>query len=97
MPPYIPGVSFSDALARFKSVGWYDDGQAGSHRRLNHPKRPGVTVILPDHRRRDIPPATLGNAVEKAGLTEKQFLSLTGSGHRRNVSLIRKEVYGMAD
>ena len=97
MPPYIPGVSFADALARFKLVGWEEAGQAGSHLVLEHPCLPGVVVRLPDHRRRDLKPGTLGEAVEAAGLAKDQFFSLAGKGYRRNASRIRKEVYGMVD
>jgi predicted RNA binding protein YcfA (HicA-like mRNA interferase family) len=97
MPPLIRGVSFADALARLESVGWVQDGQEGSHVALIHPNIPGRRIYLPDHRGRDLAPDTLGATVARAGLTREQFRSLTGSGHRRNVSRIRKEVYGMAD
>lgn len=54
---------------------------------------PGTRIFLPDHRRRDPDPVTLGVAVEYAGLTAAQFRQLAGSGRRR----IRQEVYGMSD
>ena len=97
MPPYVPGVSFADALARFKLVGWEQMNQEGSHVALRHPNLPDVIIRLPDHRRRDLKPGTLGVAVEAAGLTAGQFLRLTGSGHRRYARQIRREVYGMED
>ena len=97
MPPFINGVSFADALARFKSIGWEDAGQEGSHHYLTHPKMPGVKIFLPDHRRRDVDPVTLGVAVAYAGLTAAQFRQLSGNGRRRNARRIRREVYGMAD
>ena len=97
MPPFIRGVSFADALTRLKLVGWQEQWQEGSHLRLVHPRKQGVVLILPDHRRRDMSPRTLGNVVEDAGLTERQFASLTGSGHRRNARQIRRGVYGMED
>ena len=95
MPPFIRGVAFADAIARFKMVGWQDDGQVGSHHRLVHPKMPGVILVLPDHRRGDMSPGTLGGIVRLAGLTREQFLRLAGSGSRRYSRQIRREVYGM--
>ena len=78
-------------------IGWEDDGQEGSHDYLAHPKMPSTRIFLPDHRRRDLDPVTLGATVEYAGLTATQFLQLTGSGRRRNARRIRREVYGMTD
>ena len=95
MPPFIRGVTFTDALRRFKLVGWREMDQSGSHCFLEHPKRPGVTLNLPDHRRRDLDPRILGRAVELAGLTAEQFASLTGNGRQRNARRILREVYGM--
>ena len=95
MPPFVPGVSFAEALARFRAVGWREHDQTGSHLYLAHPKRPGVLLALPDHRRRDLRPGTLGGEVEKADLTAEQFHSLAGSGRHRNARQIRREVYGM--
>lgn len=97
MPPFIRGVTFTDALRRFKLVGWREAGQAGSHCFLEHPRRPGISLNLPDHRQRDLDPRTLGRAVEMAGLTAEQFRQLTGSGHQRNARSIQREVYGMED
>ena len=97
MPPFINGVSFADALARFKIIGGENGGQEGSHHYLVHPKMPGVRLTLPDHRRRDLDPVTLGVAVQSAGLTVAQFRHLTGSARRRSARRIRREVYGMAD
>ena len=97
MPPFIRGVSFADAVGRFRLIGWQDDGQEGSHFRMVHPNMPGVKLNLPNHRGQDLAPATLGKNVEDAGLTERQFASLTGSGHRRNARQIRRGVYGMED
>lgn len=96
MPPFINGVSFTDALARFKSVGWEDTGQNGSHHYLAHPKMPGVKIFLADHRRRDLNPTSLGVAVMLAGLSAEQFRQLSGSGSHRHARRIRQEVYGMA-
>ena len=73
-------------------MGWREDIQEGSHLRLAHPKFPGISISLPDHRRRDLDPVTLGRAVQIAGLTAEQFSRLTGSGHARQ---IRQGVYGM--
>ena len=95
MPPFIRGVSFAEALRRFKSIGWREDGQEGSHLHLTHPNMNGVRLELPDHRRHDLDPSTLGGIVEKAGLTGPQFRQLTGSGQRQNARRIRREVYGM--
>jgi predicted RNA binding protein YcfA (HicA-like mRNA interferase family) len=97
MPPFIRSVAFADAMTRLKMVGWRDDGQEGSHHYLVHPKMPGVRLSLPDHRRHDMDPLTLGRTIESAGLTREQFLRLTGSGYRRYAREIRREVYGMED
>ncbi len=97
MPPFIRGVPFTDAVARLESVGWQEHTQRGSHLRLVHPNMPGVSLIFPDHRRHDVDPAILGRAIELAGLTREQFLSLTGSGRRRGARQICREVYGMED
>ena len=97
MPPFIRGVSFADAVRRFRLIGWQDDGQEGSHFRLAHPNMPGVRLNLPDHRGQDLAPATLGKDVEDAGLTAEQFARLTGGGRRRNAREIRRTVYGMED
>ena len=78
-------------------IGWMDDGQEGSHHFLVHPAMPGVRLNLPDHRRGDMDPMTLGKNLESAGLTREQFMGLSGSGRRRNASRIRREVYRMAD
>ena len=94
MPPFITGISFNDALARFRAIGWNEAGQEGSHRKLEHPNWP-APIYLPDHRQRDLRPGTLGGEVAKAGLTAEQFHSLAGSGRRRNARQIRREVYGM--
>jgi predicted RNA binding protein YcfA (HicA-like mRNA interferase family) len=97
MPSYVRGVSFADALARFNLVGWEQVNQEGSHVALRHPNLPDVIIRLPDHRRRDLKPRTLGAAVEAAGLTAEQFLRLAGNGSRRYARQIRREVYGMED
>ena len=97
MPPFIRGVSFADAVRRFRLIGWQDHGQEGSHFRMVHPNMPGVRLNLPDHRRQDLDPAILGKNVEDAGLTTEQFASLRGRGRRRNAFLICREVYGMED
>ena len=97
MPPFIPGVSFGEALKRFKLIGWKEVGQEGSHVALEHPSMPGAIVRLPDHRRKDLNPRTLGEAVATAGLTRDQFVSLSGPGYRRNARRIRMEVYEMAE
>ena len=97
MPPYIPEVSFADALARFKLVGWEQIDQEGSHVALRHPNLLDVIIRLPDHRHRNLKPGTLGAAVEAAGLTVEQFARLTSSGRRRYARRIRWEVYGMED
>jgi predicted RNA binding protein YcfA (HicA-like mRNA interferase family) len=97
MPPFIRGIAFEDAVGRLKMVGWQDYGQAGSHRFMVNQKMPGVRLDLPDHRRHDVDPVTLGRVVELAGLTREQFLRLTGSGSRRYAGQIRREVYGMED
>ena len=94
MPPFIREVSFADALERFRLVGWRDDGQSGSHRSLARPARPGVRLHLPDHRRQDLDPMTLGRIVESAGLTREQFGQLSGQGHLRRAREIRRQVYG---
>ena len=97
MPPFVTGVSFNDAIARFKLIGWQDDGQTGSHHFLAHPKMPGVRLNLPDHRRHDLNAMTLGKNIESAGITLAQFMALTGAGRRRNARRIRREVYRMRD
>ena len=97
MPPLVRGISFNDAIARFKMIGWRDDRQSGSHHFLRHPKRPGVRLNIPDHRRRDMDAMTLGKNLASAGITLSQFMSLSGKGRRRNARRIRQEVYGMAD
>ncbi len=97
MPPFITGISFNEAIARFRMIGWQDDGQEGSHHFLTHPKMPGVRLNLPDHRRSDMDPMTLGKNLVSAGITRQQFMQLTGSGRRRNARRIRQEVYGMSD
>ena len=97
MPPFVIGVSFNEAIARFKRIGWQDDGQEGSHHFLTYPKLPGVRLNLPDHRRTDMDPMTLGKNIESADITREQFMGLAGSGRRRNARRIRREVYGMAD
>ena len=97
MPPFVSGISFTEALRRFRLIGWREAGQEGSHLVLEHTSLPGALVRLPDHRRRDLKPGTLGEAIEMAGLTKDQFLSLAGSGYRRNARRIRREVYGMEE
>ena len=97
MSPFIRGVSFAEALARFRMLGWSDDRQEGSHHHLIHPHLPGVRLNLPDHRQHDIDPVILGSAVEAAGLTRNQFNQLTGAGRRRAARQIRREVYGMSE
>ncbi len=95
MPPLIHGISFADAIARLRLVGWLDLRQRGSHVILRHPNLPGVLLNLPRHPGKDLNPALLGAEVERAGLTREQFLSLAGSGRRRNARTIKRDVYGM--
>lgn len=95
MPPLIHGISFGDAIARFRLVGWQELRQHGSHVILRHPNLPGVLLNLPRHPGKDLNSALLGAEVERAGLTREQFFSLGGSGRRRNARTIKREVYGM--
>lgn len=46
--------------------GWYEVGQAGSHRQFKHPVKKGrVTVV---HPKRDIPMGTLRSIGKQAGI-----------------------------
>ncbi len=57
----------SRALIReLKLDGWYEVGQAGSHKQFKHPVKTGrVTVPYP---KRDIPLGTLKSIEKQAGL-----------------------------
>jgi predicted RNA binding protein YcfA (HicA-like mRNA interferase family) len=55
-----------EVIRRLKSDGWFEVGQAGSHKQFKHASKPGrVTVVYPQ---KDIPEGTLRSIEKQSGL-----------------------------
>jgi predicted RNA binding protein YcfA (HicA-like mRNA interferase family) len=56
-------------IRRLKADGWFEVGQARSHKQFKHPVKPGrVTVVYPQ---RDVPEGTLKSIEKQSGLKLK--------------------------
>ncbi|HEX4311159.1 MAG TPA: type II toxin-antitoxin system HicA family toxin [Acidobacteriaceae bacterium] len=54
-------------IRRLERDGWFDVAQAGSHKQIKHPTKPGrITVPAP---RKDMPLGTLRSIEKQAGIT----------------------------
>jgi predicted RNA binding protein YcfA (HicA-like mRNA interferase family) len=62
-------VSVRELLKRLNKDGWSVVRQKGSHRHLQHPKKPG-TVTVAGHPSDDVPPGTLASILRQARLKE---------------------------
>ena len=60
-------VKVQELLRRLVADGWVQVRQAGSHRQLHHPTKPG-TVTVAGKASLDVPPGTLNNVLKQAGL-----------------------------
>jgi predicted RNA binding protein YcfA (HicA-like mRNA interferase family) len=62
MPPKVREI-----LSRLHDDGWYQVGQAGSHRQLKHPSKPG-RVTVTGKPSDDVPAGLLKSILRQAGL-----------------------------
>ena len=60
-------MKVKELIAVLKSDGWYQVRMKGSHRQFHHPTKQG-TVTVAGKPSVDVPPGTLGNVLEQAGL-----------------------------
>jgi predicted RNA binding protein YcfA (HicA-like mRNA interferase family) len=55
-----------EVIKRIRADGWFEVAQAGSHKQVKHPIKPGrVTVVSPQ---RDVPEGTLKSIEKQAGI-----------------------------
>ena len=73
--PKLPVVSGPEAVRALKRAGFEFRRQEGSHSILRHPET-RVTVPVPIHGGRDLPPGTLRDIIRDAGLTVEEFRRL---------------------
>jgi len=61
-----PAMNSREIIRRLQKDGWFEVGQAGSHKQFKHPAKPGrVTVVSP---KRDVPEGTLRSIEKQSGL-----------------------------
>lgn len=60
-------MKVKELIAVLKSDGWYQVRMKGSHRQFHHPTKQG-TVTVAGKPSVDVPPGTLSNLLEQAGL-----------------------------
>ena len=75
MGEQFPPVDGLRVRRAFERMGWYVVRQTGSHAQLRHAERAGLLAV-PQHRGRPLPPGTLHNIPEHAGLTAEEFREL---------------------
>lgn len=73
--PRRPRLTAVELLRALRRDGWVEHHQRGSHLFLNHPAKPGL-VVVPVHSGRIIPPGTLQNILNQAGLTTDDLRDL---------------------
>ena len=71
-----PRVSGREELRALRRAGWEIKRQRGSHVVLGHPGRTGARVTVPVHAGETLPPGTLANILEQAGLSVDEFTKL---------------------
>ena len=60
-------MKIRDVLKRLQEDGWYEVRRRGSHRVLQHDRKPGI-VVVPGHLSDDIAPGTLKSIRDQAQL-----------------------------
>ena len=76
MPDRMPRTTGKAIVAALERSGWERmPSRGGSHVKLRHPDRPG-RVVVPVHGSRMLPPGTLKNVLEQAGLTHDELREL---------------------
>jgi predicted RNA binding protein YcfA (HicA-like mRNA interferase family) len=58
-----------EVIRRLKKNGWYEVGQAGSHKQFKHATKSGRVTV--PHPKRDIPLGTLKSIEKQAGIKLK--------------------------
>lgn len=71
----LPALSGEEVVKALKRVGFVFRRQTGSHVILRHPESK-VTVPVPVHGGKDLPPGTLRAIIRDAGLTVEEFQRL---------------------
>jgi predicted RNA binding protein YcfA (HicA-like mRNA interferase family) len=69
----LPIVKSREVLRVLVRAGFAVVDQEGSHIKL---RKGPFTVIVPDHRSKDMPKGTLGSILKQCGLTVEEFKSL---------------------
>jgi predicted RNA binding protein YcfA (HicA-like mRNA interferase family) len=69
----LPVVKSRDVLRALSRAGFTVVDQEGSHVKL---RKGALTVIVPDHRGKDMPKGTLGSILKQSEMTVEQFKSL---------------------
>jgi predicted RNA binding protein YcfA (HicA-like mRNA interferase family) len=72
----LTGVNGRAVLRALERAGFRVERVSGSHHVLRRPGVPGSKVIVPLHGAHDLPPGTLRNIINQAGLTIEEFTAL---------------------
>jgi predicted RNA binding protein YcfA (HicA-like mRNA interferase family) len=59
-------VNSREVIKRWRSDGWFEVNQVGSHKQFRHPTRAGRVTV--PHPNRDIPMGTLKSIEKQAGI-----------------------------
>lgn len=62
-------------IKAFERAGWVNRGQRGSHVKLTKEGNPSI-LSIPVHKGKSVKIGLLKDQIKKAGLTEKEFLTL---------------------
>jgi len=73
--PRLPQVNGQRVLRALRRAGWEVIRKHGSHHIMVHPERPGVTIVVPVHRR-PLKKGTLADILEQAGLSGDELREL---------------------
>jgi len=75
--PKLPALNGTQVVNALRRAGFEVCRQTGSHVILRHPEQ-GLTVPVPVHGGRDVPPGTIRGIIRDAGLTVDAFRELLG-------------------
>jgi predicted RNA binding protein YcfA (HicA-like mRNA interferase family) len=70
----VPVVTFREAARAFRSAGFVETRQRGSHVFFEHPD--GRSLVLPNHPGRDIAPPLLRDVLNEVGISVEEFRRL---------------------
>jgi predicted RNA binding protein YcfA (HicA-like mRNA interferase family) len=60
-------MTANEVIKKITKLGWVEVRQTGSHRIFKHPDH-ALSIVVPDHGKKDLKPGLLRDILKKAGL-----------------------------